>query len=345
LDFPRLLLRAQAIEVKENGKSLKDRARDAFTGDADMIGAMGSAAPSLMNWANQNPAVRKIMESTIGIHHDKKLPTYYGETFRDWMDARSKKTIDKPVDKVAIFFTCMINNNKPWIGKQFVEILEKHNILVVAPEQECCGMPELGTGVVSNVIAAVDRNVARLHPIVKQGYKIIAMSPSCSLMTREEYALYATNKEAARELQEAIVDPCEYLMQLTKRKVVRLEFPVAVGEKLTYHLPCHLKFQNIGYPSRDLLKLIPGVTVNMIQQCSGHDGSWSMKKEYYEISLEVGKKLFHAIEKETPTTVVSDCVLAHLHIEEGTEMNPLHPIEVLYRAMGLTANLHHVQSN
>jgi glycerol-3-phosphate dehydrogenase subunit C len=345
LDFPRLLLRAQAIEVKAEGKSPKEKLRDAFLGDADRTGAIGATIPGIMNWASHNPTVRSIMQTTIGIHKDKKLPIYYGHTFREWADERPKVVLNEPADKVALFFTCMLNNNKPWIGKQFVEILEANNVLVIAPEQECCGMPELGTGDVAKTTATVDRNIARLHPIVKQGYKIIAMSPSCSLMLRDEYENYATNKEAAKEVKAAILDPMEYLMKLNKQKLLKAEFPTAIGGQITYHLPCHLKFQNIGYPSRDLLKLLPNNKVTMIQQCSGHDGSWSMKTEYFPISLEVGKKLFKAIEKEQPNAiVVSDCVLSHLHIEQGTNTDPFHPIEVLYHAMGFTTHTNPVKS-
>jgi glycerol-3-phosphate dehydrogenase subunit C len=86
--------------------------------------------------------------------------------------------------------------------------------------------------------------------------------------------------------------------------------------------------------------MIPGVQVTMAQQCSGTDGAWSSKKEYYEISLDVGKKLFKSIDKEKPAPVVSDCTLAHLHIAEGTGEEALHPIEVIYRASGLTQYLH-----
>ena len=345
LDFPRLLLRAQAIDVRENPKPFKEKLRDNFLGDADRTGAIAEKMSGIMNWANHNPTARKFMEMTIGIHKDKKLPHYEEETFRSWYDNHPIVKKTEPTDKVALFYTCMVNNNKPWIGKQFVEILENHNIEIIAPEQECCGMPELGTGELERVFAKVNRNVTRLSALARKGYSIIAMSPSCSMMLREEYALYATDKESAKFIKENTVDPCEYLMQLHRKNILKADFPVHVAEKITYHLSCHLKVQNIGMQSRDLLKMLPSVEVQTVQQCSGHDGSWSMKKEYYEISLDVGKKLFKAIsssgsQPETHAIVASDCSLAHLHIEEGTGEEALHPIEIVYKAMGLTKYLH-----
>lgn len=339
LDFPRLLLRAQAIDVKENGKSFKEQLRDNFIGDADKTAAIAEKLTGLINWANNNPLSRTFMEWSLGIHKDKKLPHYAEETFRDWYDNHPVAKNAEPIDKVALFYTCMVNNNKPWIGKQFVEILEAHNVEIKVIDQECCGMPELGTGELEKVYAKVDRNVRRFAPLVDAGYTIIAMSPSCSMMFREEYTLYATDKTAAQKVKENTVDPSEYLMRLHRRKQLKTNFPSPPAEKITYHLPCHLKAQNIGYPSRDLMKLIPNAEVTMIQQCSGHDGSWSMKKEYYEISLDAGKKLFNGIEKNKPALVASDCSLAHLHIAEATHEDALHPIEVIYQAMGLTQHL------
>ncbi len=353
LDFPRLLLRADALKTKEHGKTLKQRLRDEITGDTDRSGKIGATIPGVMNWAGKNKLGRILLEEVAGIHRRKKLPEYQKETFHSWWKKKQPPPaprlekageMDTPafsrrgqgvVDKVALFYTCMIDQNKPWIGKQYVKILEKLGIGIEIPEQECCGMPELGTGDLAKVTKVVDRNIARLLPYADRGMKIIAMSPSCSMMLRLEYDNYATDKAAARRVMAAIVDPCEYLMRLHREKKIKLEFPVSVEEKVTYHLPCHLRVQNIGFNSRDLMKLIPGVQVTMVQQCSGHDGSWSSKKEYYEISLDVGKKLFKAIDKEKPATVASDCSLAHLHIEEGTGEQAMHPIEIIYKAMGL----------
>ncbi len=335
LDFPRLLLRADAIKKKEHGKSLQQKLRDELTGDTDRSGKIAAAIPGVINWAANNKLGRKTLEAVAGIDHRKKLPVYQKETFQAWWKKRQRSAPSTPLDKVAIFYTCMIDQNKPWIGEQYVKILEKFGIEVTVPEQECCGMPELGTGNIEKVTKTVDRNIALLLPYVDAGMKIIAMSPSCSMMLRQDYAHYASDKSAAKRVMAAVMDPLEYLMKLHREKKITLEFPVSVGETITYHLPCHLRVQNVGFNSRDLMKMIPGLKVNMVQQCSGHDGSWSSKKEYYQISLDVGKKLFKAIDKEKPSPVASDCSLAHLHIEEGTGEHAKHPIEIIYKAMGL----------
>lgn len=346
LDFPRLLLRANAIKVKEHGKPLKQKLRDELTGDTDRSGKIAAVIPGLMNWAGKIKLGRVVLEEVAGIDRRKKLPEYQNETFQKWWKKRASRphqnTTPQPPPlsengelKVALFYTCMIDQNKPWIGKQYVEILEKLGIEVEVPEQECCGMPELDTGNVARVTQTVDRNVARLLPYAERGVRIIAMSPSCSMMLRLETIDYATDKEAAKKVMAAVMDPCEYLMRMHREKKIKLEFPVPVAEKVTYHVPCHLRVQNIGFQSRDLMKLIPGVQVTTVQQCSGHDGAWSAKKEFYEISLDVGKKLFKAIDNEKPASVASDCTLAHLHIEEGTGEHAKHPIEIVYKAMGL----------
>jgi glycerol-3-phosphate dehydrogenase subunit C len=336
LDFPRLLLRADAIKTKEHGKTLQQKLRDEITGDTDRSGKIAEVIPGIMNWAANNKLGRKALEAVAGIDHRKKLPVYQKETFQAWWEKRKANAPSLPLDRVALFYTCMIDQNKPWIGEQYVKILEKLGINVTIPEQECCGMPELGTGNIEKVTKTVDHNIARLLPYADAGMKIIAMSPSCSMMLRQDYAHYATDKAAADRVMAAVIDPLEYLMRLHREKKITLEFPVSVGEKITYHLPCHLRVQNVGFNSRDLMKMIPGLTVTMVQQCSGHDGSWSSKKEYYDISLDVGKKLFKAIDKDKPAPVASDCSLAHLHIEEGTGEHALHPIEIIYKAMGMS---------
>ena len=103
---------------------------------------------------------------------------------------------------------------------------------------------------------------------------------------------------------------------------------------MTYHVPCHLRAQNIGTKSADVLRLIPGATVETVERCSAVDGTWGFKKEYYELSLKVAKPLFDAVREGGPVTA-TDCPLAALQITQGTGRQARHPIQVLAEAYGL----------
>jgi Fe-S oxidoreductase len=292
-----------------------------------------------MNWANTNGLVRIMMEKTVGIHRDKALPTYYAETFEDWF-AKWKKIrgrVENPAARVALYATCLINYNNPRIGKALVKILDHNNVEVVACQKACCGMPNISTGDMKGAIHKTDANVETLFHFVEEGYDVIIPSPSCSLNIRQDYPNVATEKEKAQQVAARSFDAAEYLMKLHGEGKLSVEFLVA-GKKYAYHLPCHLKAQNIGFKSRDLLKLIPGSEIVLIQQCSGHDGQWSMKKDYYEISLQAGKKLFDGIRKTEDADVVSDCAFAHLHIHAGTNKTAKHPVEILCEAYGLSVD-------
>ncbi len=332
LDFPRLLLREQAIQTKKSGISFRDR----LLSDPDRAGKMGSMFPSLMNWANNNSFTRSMMEKSIGIHHKKKMPAYFGETFEEWF-ARTQKTISTKVDptaKAAIYSTCLVNYNNPNIGKATVAVLNHLDVEMVSCMKSCCGIPNLSIGDIETAKQKADVNINTLHSLIEDGFDIVIPSPSCSLMIRQEYPFIATDHTKANIVARRSYDLGEFLIKLNNEGKLKMDFPNPVGN-LIYHLPCHTKAQNIGYKWREVMQLIPGTKVDMVQQCSGHDGQFAMKKEYYQISLSVGKKLFDRIKKSGYPTVVSECAFAHLHIEEGTGAHALHPIEVLANAYGL----------
>jgi Fe-S oxidoreductase len=332
VDFPRLMLRSKAVEAKYHGVSLQDR----VLGNTDLLGRLGSATAPLSNWANKNSAVRLVMEETIGIHRDRNLPEFHRETFSQWYTkyARALKPASKKSNgKVALFYTCSVNYNDPDVGKATVKVLEKNGVEVIVPEQKCCGMPYLDGGDIESALENVGFNLKHLNDAVKQGCDIVVPGPTCSYMLKQEYPTLSRS-ERAQAVSQRSYDICEYLMRLHEQGKLDTTFVQGQGT-IAYQLPCHLRAQNIGYKSRDLMQLIPNTQVRMIQRCSAYDGTWGAKKEYYQLSLKWAEPLFKEINEAEADLVVSDCPLAGLQITKGTEQRPLHPIQVLARAYGL----------
>jgi len=328
IDFPRTMMRVTMVNAKHSGTSFADR----IFGDTDLVGRLASWAAPLVNWTNRNPFLRGLMEKYLGVHRDRLLPEFHGETFAKWARKRPASSQGRGEEKVALFYTCTVNYNEPEIGKAAVRVFEKNGIECFVPEQQCCGMPFLDGGLMDRARKKIASNVASLSRAVRQGYKIVVPTASCSYMLKQDYPRMLPGEDS-RLVAENTLDLSEYLVQVHKKGKLDLGFSQPIG-KVRYHQPCHLKAQNIGFKAQELLKLIPGTEVARMQCCSGHDGSWSVKKENFEASMKVGKPLFKFMKAEEACTV-TDCPLSAVQVEQATGKKPVHPIIVMARAYGL----------
>ncbi|MHB8416784.1 MAG: heterodisulfide reductase-related iron-sulfur binding cluster [Myxococcales bacterium] len=345
VDFPRLMLRAKAVRAREDGVTLQDR----FLGATELVGSVMTRAPGLANWASHNAFNRMLMEHTVGIHRERNLPPWTAETFEAWWSARRQgkgpELPQPPAEgpRALLFYTCYGNYNDPEVAQAAVEVLERNGVAVAAPPMRCCGMPSLDGGDVERCLDQVKENVARLLPWVRAGYAIVSPGPTCTFMLRQEYPELLPTEEA-RAVAAAVRDLGEFLFGLKREGKLDRGLAGDGPRQVAYHFPCHLKVQKIGPKSRDLLSLIPGVEVTTVDRCCGMDGTWGMKKEYYELSLKVAEKATQQIaglaeaaagEKAPAPQVVSDCPLAALQLEKTTGRKAVHPILLLrdaYRA-------------
>lgn len=335
LDFPRLVLRARAQRARKEGVRRGDR----FLGDPDRTGRMASGALApLANWSVRLQPVRRVMEGVVGVDRRRQLPPFAKVTFRRWFDRRKATAAAAAgAPEVTLFTTCLVNYQHPEVGRAAVGVLEHNDTCVrLAAGEVCCGMPALDGGDMPRAQALARSNVEALLPAVRAGQKILVPEPTCGFMLKKEYPLLLGTPEA-KEVAEATLDLGQYLAMRAKAGTLRTEFSGPVPAHITYHVPCHLRAQNMGNPAEQVLSLLPGVTVESVERCSGMDGTWGMKREYFDLSLDVAKKLLRKV-SETPEDgqVCSDCALAGLQIEQASGRSVRHPVELLARAYGLS---------
>jgi glycerol-3-phosphate dehydrogenase subunit C len=334
VDIPRLVLRDRAAKVKNDGKpGLRER----ILASTDAVGKLATAVAPIVNALHDTRPVRVLMEKTLGVHRDRMLPAWAPETFVQWWARRGGET--EPTeraprgDRVALFVTCTVNANNPEIGRAAVAVLEKSGCEVVVPPQRCCGMPLLESGDLDSTLECRWDNVTSLLPLVRAGYTVVVPGPTCSLTLKKEYPVLGAEEEA-KEIAAATLDLCEFLMRRHAQGKLSKDFTRS-PRKVLYQVPCHLKVQDIGFKSRDLLQLIPGAEVVTVEKCTGHDGTWSMKTEYFPMSMKIGAPVFAAVAAEQPDVVATDCPLAGIQIRQGTGKVPKHPIQVFAEAYGL----------
>jgi len=327
LDFPRLILRAKAVNARQDGVGLRER----VLARPDQLGKVGAKAPALANMMCRQKFQRVVMEKLLGIHRDKLLPDFAAETFDKWLERNPLPPIPvEPAAKVAIFPTCFVNYYNPGPGKAAVEVFAKNGCAVKCPKQNCCGMPALDSGDVEFARKEARANIDSMLPLVRDGYKIAAINPTCSLMMRREYPNLLAGDEV-KEFAAAIVDSHELLHHLRRAGKFNSEFESTPGT-VAYHVPCHLRAQDIGLRSRDLMRQIPRVEVTTVDACTAHDGTWALKKEFFALSMKWGEKAFSGMREAGARVMATDCPLAAVQIEQATGVHPMHPLEVLARA-------------
>jgi glycerol-3-phosphate dehydrogenase subunit C len=216
-----------------------------------------------------------------GVDKDAWLPELATKKFRSGTPqakATAVKDGEKTPGKVAIFATCYINYNEPGIGLDLLKILDHNEIpYVIVEKEKCCGMPKLELGDLDSVQASKEANIPVLARYAKDGYAILAAVPSCALMFKQEIPLMFPDDADTQLVKEHMWDPFEYFMARKRDGLLKTEFPQKLGN-VSYQIPCHGRVQNIGRKTEEMLKMIPDTTINTIERCSGHAGTFGVKK-------------------------------------------------------------------
>lgn len=346
VDFPHLMLRAKAIQFKQGSPTAF---RDNNLSSTDRNGKLATI-PVVVQFVNATakmPAMRALGEKMMGVAKNAWVPEFTSKKFRP--NAAPSKTYEakegkRTSGKVAIFSTCYVNYNEPGIGHDLIKILDHNEIPYVIIEKEaCCGMPKLELGDLESVAKLKAINIPPLAKLAKEGYAIVTPIPSCTLMFKQELPLMFPNDSDVQAVKAAMFDPFEYLVSRQKDGLLKTDFSTSLG-KVSYHIPCHSRVQNVGQKTREMLEMVPNTSVTTVERCSGHAGTWGVKKEFHEIAMKIGKPVFRQMNDAEPDYISSDCQLAAHHIEQGigqlkkdkpSTAKIAHPITLVRKAYGL----------
>jgi Fe-S oxidoreductase len=341
VDFPHLMLRAKAVRAKSGHLGLADR----LLSSTEAVGRIAGipVVAEIVNAANRNAVARKLLDKALGVDPRAPLPKYYSRTARRRLKGSLRRDLPAQAGgdthgQAVLFTTCYGNRNEPELAQDLAVVFEHNGIgLKLAASERCCGMPKLELGDLAAVARFKEHNIPQLLKLVEAGYDIVAPIPSCVLMFKQELPLMFAGDADVRRIAEHMFDPFEYLMLRHKAGLLRTDFKSALG-KISYHVPCHLRVQNLGLKTRDLLRLVPDTTVEVIERCSGHNGTYAIKSRYRDASMKIGGPVFKRVEDSGADYYSSDCPMAGHQIESGLtskDSAPTHPLKLLRIAYGI----------
>ncbi len=340
LDFPHLMLRAKALKFKKGDI----KTRDKILTNTDSMGKLAGipVVSGIVNAVNRSKLGREALDEFLEVHPDARVPEYHSSTLRKRLaDKRNSAQQGQPAGattgKVALFATCYGNYNEPHIGEDLTAVLEHNGIPVtIAEKEQCCGMPKLELGDLEAVNKAKEANIPVLARLVDEGWDIMAVVPSCVLMFKQELPLMYPDDPDVQKVKQHIYDPFEYLMLRHKEGSLSTDFENPLG-KVAYHASCHQRVQNVGQKTRELLALIPDSKIQIIERCSGHDGTYAVKKEFHEASMKIARPVVNRVKQAKADHYGSDCPMAGNHIAHGLKdgSEAQHPLSLLRMAYGI----------
>jgi glycerol-3-phosphate dehydrogenase subunit C len=343
LDFPHLMLRYRAAEFANGVPTFADKQLI----ETDRNGKIGAVLSPVMNWASArgNGLTRPIMEIVANIDRNADLPEFESPTF---VASAAKNSPERNTDapsagrKALLYATCFVNYNNSAIGRAAQAVLAKNGVEIKIVHPECCGMPQLELGDIKDVAGRAARIAAFMRPQIEQGYRVVALVPSCALMLKFEWPLILPDNEDIAFLAKNTSDLSEYVVDIAKKEGLAPGLKPLDGG-VTLHLACHARAQNMGQKGTEMLRLIPEPDIAVIERCSGHGGSWGVKKGNFEKAMKVGKPVARTTAKNDKAFVASECPLAAMHVVQGVEAIEgakvpvrAHPIELLAKAYGLS---------
>ena len=340
VDFPHLMLRAKALGYQQG----RAKFRDKIITSTDTIGKLASIpiVANVVNAVNKNEHTRALLESSLQIHAAARLPEYHSKTLSKRRAGHQPVDIEvTPTDrtngKVAIFATCYGEYNEPLIGEDLLAVFEHNDIpTMIVRNTVCCGMPKLELGDLDSVEKLKNHNIPLLADLVDDGWDIISPVPSCTLQFKQELPLMFAEDVAVAKVQKAFFDPFEYLALRHRGGLMNTDFPNRIG-KIAYHVACHQRVQRIGLKTRDILAMIPDTEIDVIERCSGHDGTYAIKQEFHDTSMKILKPVVNRVRKAEADAYASDCPMAGHHISAGLDdgSETQHPMSLLRQAYGV----------
>lgn len=290
-------------------------------------GTLSTPFAPLVNATTGLKPVRRLLDAALHIDHRRTLPKYGFGTFRRAYRQLAAHQTQYP-EQVAFFHGCYVNYNHPQLGKDLIRVVNALGTGVqLLSREKCCGVPLIANGFFDKARKQALSNVAAMR---ENALPIIATSSTCTFTLRDEYPhlLDVDNSD----LRDRVELATRWIWkQLDSGKTLPLR---RLPLKVVYHTPCHMEKMGWSLYTLELLRLIPGLQLEVLDsQCCGIAGTYGFKTENYAVSQAIGAPLFRQIEESGADIVVTDCETCKWQIEMSTSKRCEHPLTVLAQAL------------
>ena len=322
----------QSARIKYSTKAPK--LRDVMLANTDFVGTMSNMVAPIVNFSLALKPTKAILHTVLGVDKHRQFPAYTTQKFETWYKKHAAAEQDRYKKHVSYFHGCYVNYNFPQLGKDLVKIMNACGYGVHLLEKEkCCGVALIANGQSKQARKQGELNMKSIRKSYKDNNRmVLTTSSTCTFTMRDEYKhLLNIDNDDVRE---GITLATRFLYKMIEDGKIKLAFRDDFKMQAAYHSACHMERMGWVVYSTELLRMIPGLDLIMLNsQCCGIAGTYGFKKENYDNSQAIGHDLFEQIKDLNPDYVTTDCETCKWQIEMSTGYKVLNPISILADAL------------
>lgn len=307
--------------------------RDRMLASTDFVGTMANRFAPIVNIMLAMKLTKTVMHGTIGVDKHRQFPAYSAQRFETWFKRYAQAEQSQYSKQVSYFHGCYVNYNYPKLGQDLVKIMNAVGYGVqLLDKEKCCGVAKIANGLYDQAKKHGKINIDSIRKAKEAGRVTLTTSSTCCFTIRDEYEHILELPQ--EDVRESVNLATRFLFQLLDEGKIKLAFRSDYKKNVAYHSACHMERMGWVVYSTELLKLIPGVQLTMLDsQCCGISGTYGFKRENYEVSQTIGAPLFAQIKALAPDCVSTDCETCKWQIEMSTGVPVENPISIIADAL------------
>ena len=307
--------------------------RDRMLASTDFVGTMANRFAPIVNIMLAMKLTKTVMHGTIGVDKHRQFPAYSAQRFETWFKRHAQAEQSQYSKQVSYFHGCYVNYNYPKLGQDLVKIMNAVGYGVqLLDKEKCCGVAKIANGLYDQAKKHGKINIDSIRKAKEAGRVTLTTSSTCCFTIRDEYEHILELPQ--EDVRESVNLATRFLFQLLDEGKIKLAFRSDYKKHVAYHSACHMERMGWVAYSTELLKLIPGVQLTMLDsQCCGISGTYGFKRENYEVSQTIGAPLFAQIKALAPDCVSTDCETCKWQIEMSTGVPVENPISIIADAL------------
>jgi iron-sulfur cluster protein len=343
IDIPRLNMVIKSRLIKEGKTSSLPKQ---FFGNFSLLGRLTSFAPVISNTVGNLSVSRALMENIVGFDKRRPMPVFAKKTLvKQYNEYRKNSILNTKADGITtatvLFADVFTNYNNPQIGMSVIRVYEKLGIPIELSKSIDDGRASQSQGLIDITIKRAVKLASYLEKFIDEGKDIIVAEPSVLASFRMDYKKLINNEKLYNKLAKHTFDPIEYLnilMQNGKLKNISASYNLSISDKkIFYHGHCQMKTIGAGNAAPEFFRQLGfGVNVSTVE-CCGMAGSFGYKKDYYDLSKNVGRDLIKQIVNsdsfDDNTIILASGISCREQIGDELKNTIYHPIEFLEKVL------------